>query len=522
MSKRHSIWALVVLALALSAAWGQDSSAPQSSGTAPDATPQQPTPAFGQDSPATPVAENPPISGLDLPGLEPHAAPLSYLQPGATVSESADSNVEGGLGGSSFRSITRGLGSLTLQRVWSNYDLAINYIGGVGYYNVHGLGWKLLQQMDLAQKITWKRGQLTIRDNFGYLPEGNFGDAYGSFSSRNNPGTGLGSFSGFYGGSSFGALGQVPRLTNLSLAEVSQNLTPKSSVTATGGYAITHFYGTDITGRPYLNSSQISAQVGYNRILTPHDQMALVYGYQEFDFSTLGSAFHSHVMQVMYGHRISGRMDFLIGAGPQITQIGVACTPQDLQNGTPPCTVDLSGNIIGTRRDTRLGVAGRAQVRYRFAKTMLQMSYDRYVTSGSGIFLGAQSDVARLQVSRPITRVWSGFADIGFARNAREQPVTPQQLTPQQLLLCTPSATNPTPPPCPGVAANTYIYGFAGAGVHRQIGHEWNVFGSYQFNELAFDSSFCTGQGFASCSRISQRHVITLGLDWTPRPIRID
>ena len=32
-----------------------------------------------------PVSENPPLSGLDLPSLEPHAAPLSYLQPGCDV-----------------------------------------------------------------------------------------------------------------------------------------------------------------------------------------------------------------------------------------------------------------------------------------------------------------------------------------------------------------------------------------------------------------------------------------------------
>ena len=34
--------------------------------------------------------------------------------------------------------------------------------------------------MDLDQKITWKRGQLSVRDSFSYLPEGNFGGAYGS------------------------------------------------------------------------------------------------------------------------------------------------------------------------------------------------------------------------------------------------------------------------------------------------------------------------------------------------------
>ena len=477
MSKRHSIWVPVMLALALSAAWGQDSSPQQSTGTTPDTSPQQPAPAFGQDTPATPVSENPPISGLDLPGLEPHAAPLSYLQPGATFSESMDSNVDSSLGGSSFRSVTRGLGSLALQRVWSNYDLALDYLGGVGYYNAQGLGWKLEQQMDIAQKITWKRGQLAVRDSFSYLPEGTFGSAYGSIGAQNNLGVGTGSFSGLYGGTSFGSLGEVPRIMNLSLVEVSQNLTPKSAITATGGYALTHFTGNDpFTGTTFIGSSEITAQVGYDRILTPHDQMALAYAYQGFDFSAFGTAFHSHLIQVMYGHRISGRMDFLIAAGPQITEIRVASV-----------------------QDTRLGVAGRAQVRYRFTKTMLELSYNRFETSGSGIFAGSQSDIARLGATRPISRVWSGFADLGFARNSRLQPVFGG-----------------------GVDANTYTYGFAGVGVHRRIGREWNVFGSYQFNELSFDSSFCTAQGFTTCNRISQRHVITLGLDWTPRPIRID
>ena len=61
--------------------------------------------------------------------------------------------------------------------------------------------------------------------------------------------------------------------------------------------------------------------MGYNRILTSHTQIALVYGYQGFDFSVEGTAFHSHIIQGMYGHRISGRMDLLLGAGPQFTMI---------------------------------------------------------------------------------------------------------------------------------------------------------------------------------------------------------
>src|SRR5580692_6010680 len=244
MKKLHSIWMLGMMVCALSGAWAQDNSTSTPPATEPPATeapqngqPQQPVPAYGQENAPPPISENPPLSGMDLPSLEPHAAPLSYLQPGATVSESADSNAANGLGGGSFSSVTRGLGSLSLRRLWKNYDLGIDYVGGVGYYSQSGIGAKLLQQMDLNQKITWKRGQLTVRDNFSYLPEGNFGGSYGSLGSQGVDSLGGTPFTALLGGSVLGTLGLVPRILNVSVAEFSEYLTPKSAVTATGGYA---------------------------------------------------------------------------------------------------------------------------------------------------------------------------------------------------------------------------------------------------------------------------------------------
>jgi hypothetical protein len=173
MNKRQSIWTLSMLVFALSTAWSQDTTTPPATGSAPESSQQEPVPAYGQENAPAPITENPPLSGVDLPSLEPHAAPISYIQPGATLAESADSNVGNQVGGSSgFTSVTRALGSLTLKRLWSHYDLALDYVGGVGYYTQNGV--KQLEQMDLDQKIIWKRGQLSLRDSFSYLPEGNF------------------------------------------------------------------------------------------------------------------------------------------------------------------------------------------------------------------------------------------------------------------------------------------------------------------------------------------------------------
>ncbi len=239
------------------------------------------------------------------------------------MSESVDSNVANSLGESSVRSVTRALGSLTLHRLWSNYDLALDYVGGAAYYDAKGLGWKSMQQMDLDQKITWKRGQLSVRDSFSYLPEGNFGGAYGSLGSQGISGIGSTAFGAFWGGGNLGTLGLAPRILNVSLADIPRKPYARSRRLRWRADMPSPIFTGAIfaTGGPFIGSAQTSAQGGYNRLLTAHTQIALVYGYQGFDFSVFGTAFHSHVIQGMYGHRITGRMDFLIGAGPQFTLI---------------------------------------------------------------------------------------------------------------------------------------------------------------------------------------------------------
>lgn len=515
MSKHHSLWTLGLLALSLNGAWGQDSSTPPPTETAPP-TQQEPAPAYGQENTPPPISENPPLSGLDLPSLEPHSAPISYIQPGATFSQSADSNVGGSFGGGSFTSISRALASVALKRLWSNYDLAVDYVGGVGYYSLTGQGFKALQQMDLDQKIKWKRGQLSLRDSFSYLPEGNFGGAYGSLGSQGVASLGSSAFGGFWGGSSLGNLGLASRIVNVSLADISENLTPKSAITAAGGYAFTHFLGNDVsTGTAFIGSSQVSAQVGYNRLLTSHTQTALVYGYQGFDFSVAGTAFHSHIVQGLYGHRISGRMDLLLGVGPQITRIDTQSAV--CSDPTVPaffCTIIGDTLVPVTVKDTKIGVAAQARLRYKFPRTSLTLSYQRFETSGSGFFAGAQSDIVQMTAERPLSRVWNVFADIGYSHNNRIQPLTATQLSE-----C-PTGSQNSQAACPANDATSYSYGFVGAGVHRAFGHNFHAFASYQMNELSFDESFCVPN--ASCSRISNRQVITFGLDWTPRPIRID
>jgi hypothetical protein len=464
------------------AAWGQTepAQAPQN----PDDTQHTPPPAaFGQDNPPVVVNENPPISALDQPSLEPNIQPRSMLLGGVEAAESLDSNI-GSDARPALHSVTRGLGGLTLQRLWNRYQFAAAYVGGVGYYNRAGDGLKQIHELQAQQSLLWRTGQLTVRDSFSYLPEGSFG--YGAYGGAGGfqlglggmgegmgvMGSGFGGHFGQFGSGQFGSLGQAPRITNVALVDVVQGISPRTSVTAAGSYGLVHFTD-DSSG--FVNSRQAGGQAGLSHSLSAKDQVAFTYGFQSFHFpGVLGANnINSHVVQGMYGHRITGRMDFVLGAGPQWTRI------QD--------------PLLGTT--TRLTVAGRFSLRYRFRLTNTALSFERFDTSGSGFFAGAVSNIARAQASRKLGRRYTGQVNLGFAHNQRLQSAAL------------------------GVAATSYNYGFAGFGLRRQFNYNWGAFLGYQWNDQIFDTCPVVG---TNCNRISVRHVLTVGVDWHFRPIRID
>jgi hypothetical protein len=494
MKMNKTVCALLWLAMMASAAWaqGDPQQAPGSAQQTPGDT-QQPTQddsqrtpppaAFGPESAPVIVNENPPISGLDQPSLEPNFQPRSMLVGGVEGSESLDSNI-GSDARPAWHSVTRGLGGLTMQRLWRRYQLAAAYVGGAGYYNRAGDGWKQIQKLQAQQSILWRTGQLTMRDSFSYLPEGSFG--YGSYGGSSGFQLGLGGLgegmgilgTGFLGhtglsSQQIGSLGQEPRITNSAIVDVVQGLSPRSSVTAAGAYEIVHFTG-DSQG--FINSRQAAAQAGYSHSVSKKNQVALSYGFQSFHFPSEAGAENvtSHVVQAMFGHRVSGRMDLVMGAGPQWTRI------EDPVSGST----------------SRLSVAGHFTLRYQFPRTAAGLSFERYDTSGSGFFAGAVSNIARLQLERKLGRHYSVNASLGFSHNQRLQEASL------------------------GVPATSYNYGFAGIALRRQIGYNWGAYLSYQWNDQVFDT--CPVPGQQNCDRISVRHVVTIGVDWHFRPIRID
>jgi hypothetical protein len=468
---------MLVTVMSLSAAmFGQTTDQSTQSG---DQNPTPPAPAYGGQ---VDLATNPPITSLDAPSLEPNIQPRSMLVGGVQGSESLDTNINGQPNNTQLRSITRLMGGLTMDRLWSRYNFGAAYVGGVAFYPSVSPVVRNLQSLQAQQGVSWKTGQLNIRDSFSYLPEGMFG--YGSYGGATGFQLGLGALGtssgmlpigyggqyGLLGTAQYGTLGQMPNITNATVVDVVQALSPRSSVTAAGSYALIHF--TD-DSQGFINSHQAAGQAGYNYALTPRDEIGVAYAYRGFMFPAAVGAdnISSHIVQLLYGHRISGRLDFVIGAGPQWTQIH-----NPLQN------------------DNSISGSGRFTLRYRMPRTSLALTYLAYDTAGSGFFAGAQSQIARVSVGREIARRWQAMVDVGYSHNRRLQDAAL------------------------GINATSYNYWFAGVGMRRAFSRNFGIFVSYQFDRQDFNGFTCTG---SNCNT-SQRHVVTFGADWHFRPIRLD
>jgi len=466
--RKQSRIALLGALLLGARAWGQQDPGQTSAPTATAPTTPTPAPAFGQEPPPPQVTVAPPVTSLDEASLEPAITPRSYLQPGVHVTESINSNF--GNSGSGVVGITRLLGSLDLTRIWSRYTFLADYIGGASIYRGGGNSVSQIHGLAAAQRYAWRTGQVQINDCLTYLPEGAFG--FSGFNGAGGGGvSGRVGCGGFGGGGTFGTIGNQSRLTNATSVDLRESLSPRSSITAAGNYTFTTFIGP--SGAGTVDSRQESGQVGYSHVLNHFDQVGLQYGYDHFEFpSVLARSVDSQTVQALYEHAISGRMYLILGAGPQFVTLHQAGLPTT----------------------TNLSVAARGILRYKFPRSSISLSYIRHTTAGSGIQLGSQTDEARANFAKPLTRLWTGSLDTGYSHH--------------NALL-----TPPTSGGGSNALGGSYQAGFGGGGLTRRIGRFFSLQMHYQYTYQFFSNSQV---------RSPDRHIGDITLSWHPAPIRLD
>ena len=501
VKKSWPFWMVVaLLSLAWSAASAQGTSS--SGGTAPSSSDQSAgAPPAATGPAAGPDIENPPLSGLDQPTSELAFGGRSYVVPGIQLSESVNSTSSGlnsKLAG--VDESARGLGSLDLQKIWKRYQIGLDYIAGGTVYQGHihqaNLG-KTYQTHTFAmdQKILWRTGQFAFRDSFAYLPEGSFGfGSYGGAGAFNSAlggggvggvgaGTGLGGGitggipGGTLGGGQIGSVGIQPRVDNLAIVDVTQALSPRSTVVLMTGFDYTDFLKNAQSSLLLINSQTSSAQIGYDYLLNRHDRIAVDYAFQDFHYPSSGSGnVNSHQWHVLYSHRVSGRLNLVVGGGPQL--------------------IIFHSSIVSL--PSRVTASGRAQLSYQAsARTNTSVAYMHYTSAGSGFFAGANTDVVSGNLNRVAGRNWTFDLNVGYSRNS-------------QLQQSTTGASG----------AKTYNFWYGGSSIRRQLGRYFGAFVSYQYNDIRFNTSVCTTT--ITCGSSSSQQVGLVGIDWHPHPFRLD
>ncbi|MBV9182710.1 MAG: hypothetical protein JO356_15470 [Acidobacteria bacterium] len=497
----HRLLILVALSsLSMSLVWAQANAPGQPSGAPPAAS-----------GPAAQNPDNPPLSGLDMPTTESPFSGRSYFIPGLQVGEAVDTNTSGSSGNHNTSTITRGLGSIDLQKIWRRYQVGLDYVAGGSYYtgtNSSGAprGYQT-HSFGYDQRVLWRTGQLSFRDTFTYLPEGTFGfGSYGGFGGFSSAmagsglsGTGMSSGlgggiaggmpGGIFSGGQFGSIGIQPRVDNLSIIDVVQGISPRSTVTLGAGYDLSEFIDKARSPFTLINSQMTTGQIGYDHLLNPKDQVALVAAYQQLQFPGAGGGgVHAYVFQARYGRRLSGRLDLVIAGGPQVTRVNTQF-------------VNVLGKIIAIPGSTSIAGNGSIDLGYTLsARTAIHLDYQHYLTPGSGFYAGANTDAARVNMSHIVNRNWTIMTDIGYSYS------TP--LTSRSTIL--------------GINSSSYQYWYAGGTVRRMLGPHFDAFGTYQYALFAAGSCTSSTGSHAVCGQSVNRHTAMFGLDWHPRPIRLD
>ena len=444
--------------------------------------PQQPagqtsmdqSPEAAADQPAAgPVADTRPLTGAEERTAGSRSGARNYIVPSLQISEFADSNRRlDYTSNAHFVSATSVVGRLALQHVKRTNTLALDYMGGGQFYNNDPSLNATIHQIGLSETVQGRRWSLMLGERGTYLPEPSFGfGGFGSFGGLGSGmgggfGAGLGNLNPLYSPNQSILTGRGYRISNTAVGQLTYAASARSQFTATASYGLLRFEDAGL-----IDSDNRIFAAGYNRMMTRHDTLGVLYGVSMFHFQGSGFGFDSHFIQLTYGRQIAGRLSLDLAAGPQISSF----------------KSQLSGSTQSYHWNAH------ASLRYRWTRSDMGLSYSRYSTAGSGVFYGAETDRLNLSFNHRLTRSWSGSIDPGYSHNTRLSQ---------------------------GTAAGTkgsYDAVHFGAGIRRSLGRhaDFNLHYSLQQQRAGSGVSQASGTSLV-------RHMFGLGLNFHPRQIPLD
>lgn len=411
------------------------------------------------------VPDTRPLSGAEQLTLGSSGEKLSTFQPQFSVSQMFDSNpvVQQG---SDYQAVTVVSGKFDLDQKSQSQQLRLSYLGTGVIYPRNTQFDTQYHSVYVGQTFTLRRWSVVLGDQATYSPESAFGYGLGGFGGFGLMGGGL---NPNYVPSQSILTGLSSRIDNSVVGQLTYRTGPRSSITTSVSYGLLHFIDG---GR--LNSSQITTAAGYDHSITARDTLGISYSHTFFRSTGPGGVpFETHAASLTYGRRVTGRLSLRLSAGPQIYMFEAADNFRQQQK----VTYTADGSLL-----------------YHQGKTDISLLAMRGATGGSGVFAGAETYQLIASVSRSIGRNWQAYVVGGFARN--------KWLIEDATWLA-------------GDAILNTVY--AEAGVRRSLGRNAGMY--FNYNALRQTGrAACIAS--ATCDSGPVRHVIGVGFDFSPRPVR--
>ncbi len=415
-------------------------------------------------------------TGVQPVGVGSPAMTHNYWAPRISIAGTADSNPNfettstGTPGWSGWLSI---YGGVDLHKATESNDLLLSYTGGGMFTNAAQVDSGVIQTLSIKDKILFHRSTFTVFQQLSYLPESSLGFA-GAVGSGI---PGVGGVTGVGGGYTPGQSLLVPRGQNLSdstALEWDYRLTGRTSFTAVGSYALLHYFDNDLA-----NYGNTTLQAGYNYQLTRFDTISLSYQFSAIRYSNLGQSINSSTVQGVYSRRVTGKLGFQIGVGPEFVTSNTPIT------GLPRTPT------VSSVTSTYLSV--NASVMYSLKKATITGSYNHGITGGSGVLVGAETDTLTGSITDRITRATTIGASFGYGRNNGFEVGNAAE-------------------------SQTFNYWFAGANVTRTLGRSVDLFANYQlqYQSQTIDTAGCVG---AACTENFTRNQFSVGVNFHKQPI---
>lgn len=457
----------------------QDQGQPQSAGTIPAYHSPLAGIAAGADTNADQNSDQSQPQSQPLSGVQPLSLGMettrSYWQPRFDVFGTADSNPQQIGEGQNWTTWISASGGVDIHRITGISDLSVGYTAGGIYSNGYTSGNGIVQGLNLADKLSFRRSTISFFDHATYLPESAFG--FGGVGAAGLPGGGLGTPGlAFNPGQTVltGSSGQM--LNNADAVELDELLTPRSSVTISGGYSLLHYFGA---GSDLLNYGVVNARGGYNYQISRNNTMAVLYTFGDYRYDISGQSMIDHGLQLSYGRVITGKLAFQVAGGP----LAVFSTFSPAISG--------GGNTTNFVSDSQVLWSLNTSLEYQERRYGMGLSYAHGVNGGSGVLLGSEMDTVTGSLTRQMSRTFSSGVSGGYSRN--------QGLSGE------------------GAFANqSYRYWFGGLSLTAPLGQTFGLTFSYQVQYQTSNAAACIGP---TCGQSVLRNMISVGLGWHERPL---